>query len=250
VDRSSPHRPWEHEALSPLGRALSMAGSSVDGTTRWERGRDRVVASFDEGWDITLDLGAGGRRLTGSLWIDAEGESLGLVRHLGEGRAAYTHKAAALPAAGELHLGGEPIRLDDALAVLDWTRSLADRHTRWRWASFAGRSSGGERLGLNLSTDVYGDDENAAFVDGRAMPLGGVCFELPAEPARAPWRIRSREGDEVDLTFEPDGARSQNVDVRIVRSRFIQPYGRFRGRVAGMEVEDAYGVVEDHDALW
>ena len=68
-------------------------------------------------------------------------------------------------------------------------------------------------------------------------PLGGVRFEVPKDPGVNDWRIVSRNAKdgapELELTFEPFGARRQNLDLRLVKSDFIQPYGVFRGQVLG-----------------
>lgn len=259
VERAAPAKRREHEALSPLGRALSFAPSSVRGETLWQRGRERIAMRYREGWSLELDLRLDGERLSGEIQIEPR-ESLAVAFPLAPDRPAYTHKAGGLPARGALQLGARDIDLCGALATLDWTRSLARRHTRWKWASFAGRGSDGRVVGLNLSADVYdqpegSSHENAAFVEGVTHSLGGVVFELPADPERDPWHIASRQGDEVKLEFRPLGARKQSLNLGLVRSDFIQPYGSFHGRLApaGAEpvsVDGVFGVVENHDALW
>lgn len=256
VERAEPARRREHEALSPLGRALSFAPSSVRGETRWQRGKDRIAMRYQDGWNLELDLALGGERLSGEIHIEPR-ESLAVAFPLAADRPAYTHKAGGLPARGALRLGGRELDFGDALATLDWTRSLARRHTRWKWASFAGRDAGGRTVGLNLSADVYDQPsgvshENAAFVDGVTHSLGGVVFELPADPERERWRIRSPE---LELEFQPLGARKQRLNLGLIRSDFVQPYGTFRGELAPgglapLRVDGVFGVVENHDALW
>lgn len=205
------------------------------------------------GWDVRLDVVLGELPVAGGFHIEA-GESLALLADLGGERPAYTHKAAGLRASGSLRLGDESVDLSGGLAIIDWTRSLAARETRWKWASFAGRS-GARNVGLNLSAEVYDDErgdslENAFWLDGRVRPLGGVAFEVPRQPGVEDWRIRSRRGDEVDLVFTPLGARAQHLDLKMVRSDFVQPYGTFRGKVCGQEIREVFGVVEDHTSVW
>jgi hypothetical protein len=260
VDRRDPARKREYEALSPVGAALRFAPSSVRGETRWERGRDLVVVRYDRGWEVDLDLPLGEHRLAGHFRAEPR-ESMALLFELPGGRPAYTHKAAALPAKGLLTWGPERLEAEGGLGSLDWTRSHALRETRWKWASFSGRARDGRTVGLNLSAEVYDDAqgdsrENALWVDGRVYPLGGVRFALPPEPAREPWRIRSRTGDEVDLEFQPAGARKQNLNLLLIQSEFVQPYGTFRGRLAQaeagapVEVDGVFGVVENHRSVW
>lgn len=255
VDRRKPEEPLEHEAMSPLGSALRFAPSSVSGTTRWRRGADEALIQWDgAAWRVRLDVPLGGTRLRGEARMGT-GEAMALLHPLAPDRPAYTHKAAALPLEGHLTLGGTPVDLEGGLASIDWTRSLARRETRWKWASVSTRLADGSTLGLNLSAEVYDDPgghscENAYWHDGRVTPLGGVAFHMPARPAHEAWHIRSLRGDEVDLTFQPLGAREQRLNLGLVRSDFVQPYGSFRGTVAGHRLDDAFGVVEDHLSVW
>jgi hypothetical protein len=259
VERSHPTRRREYEALSAFGRALSFAPSSIRGETRWEHGRNRIAIGYREGWRLQIDVALAGERLTGQIEIEPR-QSLAVAFPLEPDRPAYTHKAAGLPARGELRLGTRSIELDNALATLDWTRSIARRRTRWKWASFAGRASDGRSIGLNLSALVYdrpegSSHENALFVEGVTHGLSGVIFDVPPDPERGTWHIRSREESELELEFQPLGARKQKLDLGIVRSNFVQPYGSFRGRIQpeGMDpivLDEVFGVVEDHDALW
>lgn len=261
VDRDDPSRRWEYEKVLPFGLGLTFAPSSVQGVTQWRLGDVRIRAAWDGGFTVVdLDVPLSGERLRGSFRCEAD-ECLALLHELEPGRPAYTHKAAALPASGSLSWRGEQHSFDDGLGSLDWTRSVARRETRWKWAAFSGRLPDGRRVGLNLSAEVYdnrdGDsEENALWLDGRAIALGGVRFEVPGEPAVEPWRVHSRAGDEVDLEFRPFGARAQKIDAKLVVSDFVQPYGEFKGRIApvggadAIELDGIFGVVEDHLARW
>jgi hypothetical protein len=254
VDRTRVSRAVEHGILSPLGRALSFAPSSVSGSTRWESRDARVSIAANDGFDVELDLPLGKERLVGRARVEAR-ESLAMLHRLGPRRVAYTHKAAGWPASGELSLGGNPIVLDGGLAASDWTRSQANRVTEWKWVSVSGTLDDGTAVGLNLSAQVYEDErghsvENALFVDGRVHPLSGVRFDVPSRPERDRWHIKSMEGNEVDLAFEPFGAREEHTNFGLVRTDFIQPYGRFVGTVCGRDFTGLFGVVETHLSVW
>lgn len=274
VDRADPARPWQCEHLSPLGRALRFAPSSLHGETCWQsRGAQvRLIGETRAGaaeggavgqWRAEIDLlvrrgSEKAERLQASLQMQGA-EALALVHRLPSGGAAYTHKECAQPCTGTMQLRGQRREIR-GLASLDWTRSQAERVTRWNWASAAMQLPDGRQLGLNLSALVYDDAaghsrENAMWLQGRRMDLRGVRFELPAKPDREPWRIQSLSGDEVDLTFRPLGVRRQNLQVGVVASRFIQPYGLFSGHLqpqghSAIRFVDAFGVVEDHYAKW
>ncbi len=254
--------PWQFEAISPLGRAASFASAADRGLTRWQgQGAQIAITGDRNGWQLELDVTlrrAGAERVLRGTMAVSRAQALALVHTLPTGNPAYTEQEAGLQAELDLRLGDQPIA-GAALATSDWTRSLAQRQTRWKWASLVARLPDGRRLGLNLSAEVYEDArghgrENAVWIDGCVWPLGGVRFTVPADPARQAWHIHSATDDTVALRFEPMGARRQDVNFGAVSSWFIQPYGRFFGRlaVAGavVVVDGAVGVVEDHRALW
>ncbi len=254
VDRAGDAPTHEYGVISPLGRQPSIAESSVRGTTAWKTREAAVSITARDGWDVALDLPVGALRLTGEAHIEAQ-ESLAMLHRLDATHVAYTHKAAGWPASGALRLGDVPISLEGALAASDWTRSQARRETVWNWCCTSGRLADGRAFGLNLSAQVYDDErghsrENAAWIDGRVVPLGGVRFDVPPRPKDEPWRVRSLEGDEVDLEIHPEGAREEHMGVGPLRTDFVQPYGRFEGNVLGHDVSGLFGVVEDHHALW
>lgn len=71
--------------------------------------------------------------------------------------------------------------------------------------------------------------------------------------------LRNRTNERVELTFTPRGQREDHANVLVVESDFVQPYGTFSGHVqfvtdsgdeVRVEVVDAFGVVEQHYAVW
>ena len=71
----------------------------------------------------------------------------------------------------------------------------------------------------------------------------------PTGPRDSPWRIRSEDG-RVDLTFTPEGYRAQTIDLKVISSRYLQPFGTFSGQIDGVAIEGLPGVTEDHAARW
>jgi len=254
VDRAQRRPAVAYRSLSPLGRALSVASSSIEGTTVWKSRAATVSIASNDGWDLELDMPLGAERLRGRARIEAR-DSLALLHRLGPGRVAYTHKAAGWPASGQLELGSRGIRLEGGLAASDWTRSQANRLTEWKWASMSGFLRDGTAIGLNLSADVYDDEkghslENALWIDGEVQRLSGVRFDVPRDAKTQRWVIRSLDSNEVDIAFDPLGAREEHMNFGLVRTDFVQPYGRFAGRVRGYDITGCFGVVETHVSVW
>jgi len=176
----------------------------------------------------------------------------------GPGRPFYSHKVPC-PVSGSLAVGAERIAFDAArdFAILDEHKAFYPRKTFWRWATFACRDGNGEVLGVNLTQNVIADDaeqnENALWHGNRLSPLGAARFDIPPSPA-APWHIRTLDG-RVDLVFQPQGARSENLNLLVLASNFRQPVGLFSGTMVDddgvrHEVKDVLGVVEDHQVTW
>ncbi len=265
VDRENPQRTVETSQLHPLGMGVSFAASSIDGRTSWEDRNNHLVIEYVQtpkpGWSVTLALQLGAEKVQGTLHLE-DAEALALLFKLPSGNPAYTHKAAGLTVTGSLSANGVPIDLRGAVGGIDWTRSVALRETRWQWSALQGITPQGERVGLNLSALVYDDAsgnslENALWVDGKVYPLGGVEFVLPADPRRQIWQVRSRQGSEVELRFTPLGSRDEQVNLGIIRSNFIQPYGTYEGTIRlpdqgipSVCVDGMFGVVETHHSVW
>lgn len=229
---------------------------------QWSFGRDQVT--------VTLPADDVPGSLHGALVADGAAVSFDVTLHgsspdasvtcvapAGDdarGRWNLTTKDNCLTAKGSVRWGdaSHPV---DALAIVDVTDAYPPRHTVWQWASCAGREPSGRRVAVNLCAMHNDSDrarENVLWVDGVAHALGAVRFTLDrAKPDDVPWRI---EGDGVDLRFVPEGMRVGNENLGAVRSRFVQPYGRFSGTVRVGDVtarfDDVPGVVEDHDAVW
>jgi hypothetical protein len=103
---------------------------------------------------------------------------------------------------------------------------------------------------LNFSDGfLQGEGENAVWIDGEPRAVGPVTFSFESRTPLAPWRVQSA-GGRVDLTFRPEGFRAQTIDLKLIASRYLQPFGTFSGQVDGVAIEGVPGVTEDHAARW
>jgi hypothetical protein len=161
-----------------------------------------------------------------------------------------TEKRALARVTGSATCAGRRVSLDGARGGYDYTHGLMPRHTRWRWA-FALGEAGGAPFAFNVVQGFVGQPECAAFTKDGVHPLAEPRFVFDATEPLRPWRL---EGDGIDLAFVPGAMHAQYTNLGVVRSRFVQPVGTFRGtvRVDGRDVrlEGVPGVVEDQDVLW
>ncbi|MGZ6125080.1 MAG: DUF2804 domain-containing protein [Myxococcales bacterium] len=165
------------------------------------------------------------------------------------GRFDLTQKTVLVPAEGEVRAGNVRFPVRGELAGLDYTHGLLARETSWRWA-FAGGRAGPHLVAFNFSDGfLQGEGENVAWIDGEPRAVGPVLFSFQPETPLGAWRVQTADG-RVDLGFQPEGIRAQTVDLKLIRSRYLQPFGTFSGKLHGIAVDGLAGVTEDHEARW
>ena len=154
--------------------------------------------------------------------------------------------------------GSRTFSLDGGFGGYDYTKGLLPRNTAWRWAYGTGRLADGTVLGFNLVRGVLGvgerSRENAVWIDGRPSALDArTRFEFDRTDVMLPWRVTTQDGT-VRLRFDPVAAHNEYLDVKAVRSLFIQPVGHFSGEIdvdgRTYVLDRVPGVVEDSDILW
>jgi hypothetical protein len=205
---------------------------------------------------------SGGRILVEARWMTAAVDlvldagaappALSVCSRIDTGRFNFTQKLAAVPAEGEIRAGNARFGVHGELSGIDFTHGFPARETKWLWA-FGSGTVGGHTIAFNLSEGFLpGSPESAVWIDGPPCGTGPVHFEGDFSDPAATWRIR---GQTVDLVFTPEGRRAQKIDLGIVASRYVQPFGTFRGRLTSVsgeriEIDDLPGVTEEHEARW
>lgn len=224
--------------------------------TRFRASVGRSIASLpgrSERWielDLTLtEFGTG---------ITAISE----VEHGEQASVSVTGKTAGLVVAGDVAVhgsgGSQSFTLAGGLGGYDYTKGMLPRNTAWRWAYGTGRLADGTVLGFNLTEGFSGvgerSRENAVWIDGRPSALDArTRFEFDRADVMQPWRVTTVDGT-VRLRFDPVATHNEFLDVKAVRSLFIQPVGHFSGEidVDGQThvLDQVPGVVEDSEILW
>ena len=229
-------------ALERRPAAGGGAGRASEGGATAARGGPGVLELRARFADLDIDV---------SIDEAAAPPAISAIAELGPSLASATEKRALAPVRGSLVAHGRRVSLDGALGGYDYTHGLMPRHTRWRWAFAMGRAAGGAPVAFNVVKGFVGEAECAAFTSGGVFPLAEPRFDFDAGRPEAPWRVA---GEGIDLTFDVGAVHAQRTNLVLVRSRFLQPAGTFRGtiRIDGRDVvlEGVPGVVEDQDVLW
>jgi hypothetical protein len=155
----------------------------------------------------------------------------------------WTRKRAGLPVSGEVTVAGDVLQAD-GLAVDDVSAGYHRRRTSWRWSAGVGSSVDGRRVAWNLVSGINDpphSSERAIWVEGS-----------PSEPA--PVEFRGLEAIEFEpgreIAFAAECERSRNDNLLLFRSRYVHRFGTFAGSLDGLELGEAFGVMEEHEAVW
>jgi hypothetical protein len=148
-------------------------------------------------------------------------------------------------ARGFVDAGGQRREIDQE-AFIDDSAGYHERHTKWQWPAGIGAAATGERVAWNLVAGVHDaatGSERTVWVDGRAREAAPVGFGADLES------IGCEDGSRLD--FSEWGARTDDTNLLLFRSRYRQPFGTFSGVLpGGVELAEGYGVMEDHDVFW
>jgi hypothetical protein len=124
---------------------------------------------------------------------------------------------------------------------IDESAGYHARHTAWRWSAGVGRTGDGRAVAWNLVDGVH----DAPEASERTVWIDGEPREVAPQPFAADL---SRVGD---LSFERWSAREHSMSLGLVRSRYVQPFGTFRGELpGGLTLAQGYGVMEHHEVAW
>ncbi len=248
--------------VKPFSRAVNMP-ETVGGDIRFASSRiDIRLNTHDD--ETHMDVAVkrlGGRPCTAKLVVarPPSHETLNVLVPWDERTFQFTSKQHCLPTSGTVTWGEEEFVFDPetASATLDYGRGIWPYFTTWNWGAFSVRN-GDDSLGVNLGgqwTDGTGMNENGVVLNGVLHKIfDDVVFEYDRKNFMAPWRVRSKSSDTVDLEFVPFYQRAGKVPLLILSSKANQCFGHYTGtlRVAGHEipVDKALGWAEEHIARW
>jgi hypothetical protein len=234
------------------GDLMACAGSIRVGPVRqefwavWDRSARRL-------WERTRLLPCcvqlpPGRVLVrdGGVLIDVElDEGPGLEVVTPTGRAYTWTRKQIVRAHGSITLNGV-VRPVEAVALIDDNAGYHPRHTHWYWSGGAGHDQYGRSVawsvivGLN---DSPVNSERTIWIDGVPQEVAPVGFTSDLATVAF--------GEGALLSFTAEAVRQRRDELLLLRSSYCQPFGRFTGSLpGGIQVQDAFGVMEEHTALW
>ena len=238
------------ELLPPF--AIDISDNPGDGGGAQLRGLRRSFDIDRDGGTIRVDADVDEMRF--ELEIDATcTEALTAICPVGTGDRQgvnVTQKQNCLPVTGRVSVDGRSFKFgDESVAMLDYTHGLLSRETRWRWAIAGGFTDEGVPIGFNFVEGFNGELENAVWMDGDLRTTEPVSIDFDEDRPDEPWNLRSQAGG-LDLSMFVEGVRTHETNLRIVSSSYLQPLGRWHGRIIDREIHDLFGISERHYAKW
>jgi hypothetical protein len=164
----------------------------------------------------------------------------------------FTYKNLPMQADMSVTYQGKSYGVSGKFGAVDFTKGYPPRETRWNWSSYIGETEKNLSIACNLVDQFNANMENILWLGNQRIVLSDVIFSPGVRKDKDPWHIKTKDGI-LDMQFYPMGARSENLNAGVMKSVFIQPFGRYEGTVI-VECEKqqftAYGVAEDHLAVW
>ena len=161
----------------------------------------------------------------------------------GEGDGYVWTRKRVVDVECDLRIGERRIRAT-ARGVEDESCGYHPHHTVWSWSAGVGVATDGRAVGWNLVSginDPPSGSERAVWVDGTPGEVGPVEFES----------LEAITHGEGRLDFKAECERSKEEKRAFVSYSYRQPFGTFSGTLpGGIELAEAFGVMEHHDAHW
>lgn len=214
----------------------------------WDRDRDevhdhtRMVPGEVEIEGSRLKVTAG--RVRAEIELGGGGEAIESICPSGEKGYAWTRKRVGIEVSGSIEIGDRGWEVEGARGVDDQSAGYHQRRIDWLWSVGVGTARDGRELAWNLVTGINDPpkgSERAIWVDGRPSEPEPVVFDGLQSVAFA---------DGSRLNFAEGAERSREDNLLLVRSSYRHRFGTFSGSIAGIELADGLGVMEEHSALW
>ncbi len=165
----------------------------------------------------------------------------------------FTFKNLGVPVKVQINNGGvNTYATSGKYGSIDFTKGYPPRETFWNWLSFIGITESQKSIAVNLVDRFNGNMENILWVDGKKTILSPAVFTKQQPYDKTDWLVETKDGI-LNCHLSPRGARSENLNALLMKSNFIQPFGTLDGTViidGKQEQFTAFGVIEDHHAVW
>lgn len=164
----------------------------------------------------------------------------------------HTYKNLLLPTTIRFSKAGKTETLHGMQSGIDFSKGYPPRHTFWNWTSFMGQTEDGLPVGINLVDGFNENMENAMWIGDDQVLLGKMLYDYQPPIEKSKWEVNAVDA-KLQLSMLPQGLRKENINVGLLKSKFLQVYGPIAGKVMHQgqwKQLSGHGVMEEHEALW
>jgi hypothetical protein len=194
-----------------------------------------------------------GKKFSLNIMVDLNDHGLNFICPSDANRPFhYTYKNVLLPSSAVLAYNGQIINFENLRASIDFSKGYPARKTFWNWTSFMGETEDGIPVGMNLVDGFNGNLENVIWLGDQRIYLGKIIYNYQPPLESSIWEVRSTD-NLLKLEMNPKGARKENVNALVMKSKFTQVYGPMTGQIVidgQLKKIKGSGVMEEHEALW
>ena len=157
----------------------------------------------------------------------------------------WAHKDYCPGARGTVRYG-DTTRVVEGVLFVDIQAGYHERHTQWHWVGGVGRDQNDRLVGFNAIVGVFDtpvNSERTIWIERDATEVGPNSFSEDLST------ITFSEGG--TLHFKPEALIEHHDNFLVIRSDYYHWFGSFSGTLpGGIELREAHGVRERHNALW
>ncbi|MCH2022508.1 MAG: DUF2804 domain-containing protein [Saprospiraceae bacterium] len=164
----------------------------------------------------------------------------------------FTYKNLLLPTQIQLTQKGQKQTFSDLYGGIDFSKGYPPKHTNWNWTSFIGRLEDGTPVGINVVDQFNKNMENVIWLDTERILIGDVLYSYNKPLTKSEWIVKSVNGN-LELKMNPNGSRKENINLKLIKSKFIQVFGAIEGKIkhkGTWKKLTGFGVMEEHEAIW
>ncbi len=175
-------------------------------------------------------------------------------------RFQYTSKQLPFPSKGKILYGDETFEFNekDTFACLDYGSGKWKYKTDWNWCAGYGNDIHSRKIAINLGglwTDETGQNENGLWIENQFYKIHEeVKFYWEKSNPLNTWNIKTKNSNNLDLTFKPFHIRPDSTNLLILKSNVVQCFGYFYGKIKiedkDIQLNSLLGWAEEHHALW
>ncbi|MCZ2356971.1 MAG: DUF2804 domain-containing protein [Bacteroidia bacterium] len=193
-----------------------------------------------------------GKKIQLSIVVPELGTGVSIIAPAFPNPFHFTWKNMLLPAFVELQTPLGKHTFEGNYAAIDFSKGYPPPRTFWNWASCTGTTQFQQKIAINLVSDFNNGLENVIWFGDNLYSTGQAIFHYRKPLQKSKWHIHSLDNC-VSLDFQPLEARSESINLGLIKSQFMQPFGRFSGNIQfpnSHEFFSGFGVTEEHLAIW